>query len=181
MNGISFKAKCINYTTIDKQISQNKYCKKNVAFAKMNNNSYYDVKALKELSYLWDYDSNLIPAIYLYFSLEDGKNSEIYFLTSQTKNFKKIIPEKVLGIIQITNHPKYEYLNYIQTRPDCTAAKQNRPYKNIGQTMINLVKKITENKDIVLNSIKEAIEFYKKQGFKVIKNNIPEPKMILKK
>ncbi len=186
MNTISFKAIYTDNVNIKTLNSDGQYIDKQVSFVKRNPYSQLDYNSIVDIGNLWgDVEPNYVISM-LHHSdiINDDEKRDVYFLTEQEDNFRKIIPEKVLGMIEITKHEKYNKINFIQTNPDnayYTAHVRKRKNKDIGLAMLTMAEKLSKGKDIILNARRAAVEFYKKYGFVVTYNKCINPKMVLKR
>lgn len=183
MNTISFKATFkdnINIKTLNKD---GQYVDKQVAFVKRNPYSQLDYDSIVRVGKLWeDVKPNYVTLMLKHAERnEDNQKRDVYFLTEQEGHFRKIIPEKVLGMIEITTHKKYNKINFIQTRPDNVYGCDSRKCSGIGYAMLTMAEKLSKGKDIILNARRSALEFYKKYGFVVTYDKCINPKMVLKR
>ena len=184
INNVSFKATFVDNVNIKTLNNRRNYVDKQVSFVKRNPYSRSDYNSIVDIGNLWgDVDPNYVMSM-LHHSdiIKDNEKRDIYFLTEQEENFRKIIPEKVLGMIEITKHKEYNKIYFIQTRPDIayyTAPGRKRKNKDIGLAMLTMAEKLSNGKDIILNAVKAAVEFYKKYGFEVTYNKCINPKMVL--
>ena len=178
MNEISFKATKICSDTIKERQNNGHYRNKTVSFVKLSNTKR-DKKTLKDLQDCWKGELNFSGAINVDYFYDNTKNKSIYLITKQEDNFRKLEPEKILGIAELIKNRKSYQIKYIQTRPDCIDNKNKRPYKKIGESLINNIIAITKDARIYLESLEEVVDFYKKFNFKVIKSNTALPLMLL--
>ena len=184
INNVSFKATFVDNVNIKTLNDNRKYVDKQVAFVKRNPYSKLDYNSIVDIGNLWgDVEPNYVVSM-LHHSdiIKDNEKRNVYFLTEQKENFRKIIPEKVLGMIEITKHKKYNKINFIQTCPDnayYSATCRKRKNKDIGLAMLAMAEKLSKGKDIILNAERVAVEFYKKYGFVVTYNECTNPKMVL--
>jgi len=173
----SFTAKQINKETILKLNSEAKnYFPQEANFIEINPNNKYDIKALLEIANNWIYGmySNVISynGKRLKEKELDRCTNKIFALTKQTKDFKIIKSDEILGIMEIDlEKPKKVNLNYIQVMPDNIHINKERSYKNIGTALIKSIRKRFNDKTLSLNPIEKEIEFYKKLGLKEVCKN----------
>ena len=180
MDAINFKARFITNTTI-KRLNETtgRYDDKVVSLIKMNKESSSDFFSLLKLCTLWNVDVNYIGTMLLALNNFDTRNRDIYILTEQEDDFRKLIPEKILGVEEIAKQKNSYRLDYIQTNPKEKYKTKERKYKEIGGCLLNfMLDKFGKYNKIYLNSVKDAVDFYKKFGFKIINSNITDPLMV---
>ena len=179
MDAISFKARFINNVTVSKLNSATgKYEEKVVSLVEMNKNSASDFASLFKLCSLWKYSDNFIGTILMTLSNFDRNTRNVYILTEQKDNFWKLIPEQILGVEEVQKQNNSYRLDYLQTRPDTKFKAKGREYKGIGSSLLNhILNKFGTKKKIYLNSDENAMEFYKKYGFKVLDRTLADPLM----
>ena len=183
MNSISFKATHIDNVNIRTLNEYGEYVDRKAAFVKRNPYSQLDYNSIIDIGHLWsDAKPNYVFSM-LHHSdiIKDGEKREVYFLTEQENNYRKIIPDKVLGMIEITKHKNYDKINYIQTNPDNMFTNTTRKNKGIGWAMLTMADKLSHGKDIILFARKTMTEFYKKYGFVISYDNCINPKMVLRR
>jgi len=182
MNNISFKAQFINNTTVRARNENGKYIDKSIAVVKMNPNSKLDYNSVQDISQLWGDEETYVKSMLNHYNIivEDQKRS-IYIVTEQSDNFRKLLPEKVLGMIEVSKYNNFSRIDFIQTKPQHAYKSRKRNYKNIGWAMLSLTERIYGDKKIILNSVRKAVEFYKKYGFVVSYEKCNNPLMTLKR
>lgn len=180
MNSINFKAKYINTAKVLAKCDNGKYKYCNVSFVQMSN-TVKDKKVLQDISSTWDAKNNFTETMLIdYLWREHGDEKSLYMLTIQNSDYGKLSYDKVIGLAEITQNGKTYKLNYLQTRPDCKHTRKKRhlrPFKGVGDTMMNEIIKLTKGASIYLNSVPLAINFYKRFGFEVVQDNIENPLM----
>ena len=182
MDSVSFKARFVDSVNIKAVRDNGRLQNKTVSFVKRNPDSKLDYYSMSDIVNLWEdgVNSNYAQSMMCHSNvIEEGKHRDIYFLTEQTDNFRKIIPEKVLGMVEVTKYRDYSKIDYIQTKADSIFKARGRTHKGVGWAMLKMVEKLYGNKKIILHSVKEAVEFYKKYGFVVTYENCTNPKMEL--
>ena len=180
---ISFKAQYIGNSVIQDRNNKDVV----VSSVKLDPNSKNDVKTVEILFEDWfpQYKGILIDDVYYDFIdyYKQKEKKDYYALTTQNNNFQKLDPDKILGIAEYSNfaNKNYNYIDYIQVNPKYMANKQEREYKNIGSALLDTIKNLNGYKNIYLNSIHEAVDFYTKNGFKLAHDNIEEPLMVFER
>jgi len=179
MDAINFKARFITNTTVRKFNSlSGKYDNKVVSLVEMNKESSNDKLALFKISELWNNGTNFVKTILLSLNCPNKNEKNVYILTEQKDNFGKLIPEKILGIEEVKKEGNSYRLDYIQTNPKTKYKAKGRTYKGIGECLLNFVlDKFGKNYKIHLNSVYEAVDFYKKFGFYMMDKTISDPLM----
>ncbi len=181
MNAISFKAVLIDNTKIMILNEKGEYIDRQVSFVKRNPYSKLDYNTLVDLGQLWgNVKPNYVVSMLNHSDIiVDNEKRDVYFLTEQEKNYRKILPEKVLGVIEITKYKDFSKINFIQTAPDKAFSQKQRTKKGIGWAMLTMSEKIYGKNKIVLNAVRKAVEFYKKYGFVITYNQCTNPRMVL--
>ena len=181
MNNINFKAVHIANPKIQVLNKKGEYEDKVVTIAKRNPYSQLDYNSLLDIAALWgDVKPNYVQSM-LHHSdiIKDDEKRDVYFLTEQTENLRKILPEKVLGVVEVTKHKEFSKINFIQTKPDCAYASDTRTYKKVGWKMLEMVESLYGKHKIYLNAVRKAIPFYLKYGFKITYEKCTNPHMVL--
>lgn len=143
-----------------------------------------DIPSLKQVSRNWK--SIIITLIECDSSIYLGnKNYHFYALTKQKENFAKLNTNDMLGVMEVETRKDLNKIIGLQTNPEYISYKYGsfkdrvktfvkklkefkpfREYKHIGKELLNSVKEQSPNTEIELQARKQAINFYKKQGFK---------------
>lgn len=181
INSINFKAKYLSNPAIKVRQPNGRYRVKNAALVKISNTKN-DANSLKNLSDLWDYGPNFIQSMLIdYYYRTDYEDKAVYVLTEQNKDFRKLNPKNILGFVEITKEEKLNHykINYLQARPDSVKSKKKRPFKGIGNALMEYIINHYKDKKIYLNSVDEAINFYKKLGFKMVHEDVTDPLMMI--
>ena len=134
-----------------------------------------DLNTLKNTSYYWQNGNNkesLINKIYrtaLIFNKKEYLEEncpKFYAITIQQDKFKKLNPEDILGVSQISEISQdLTEIDFFQVAPECEYGTFEREYRNTGYEMMNFIKKHYKNSIIILSALVSAIPFYKKMGF----------------
>ena len=181
MDSINFKAtkiKLHDTPTVRERQPNKRYIDKDVSLLKLSRRKA-DINALHNLSELWDYEPNYLNSILINYEYCRDKSKIVYVISTQEENFRKLEPEKILGVAELTKSKKSYKINYIQSRPDCVKSKRARPYKGIGEAMMKPVITLTGRFRIYLDAVSEAVGFYKRLGFQIVQEDICAPLMVL--
>ncbi len=93
-------------------------------------------------------------------------HSKIYALTLQQNNFNKLESSKILRLGEVIKRKKNEIeINFLQVKPESAGANANKEYYNIGRAIIKMLKRIPENRKIVVKADYRAANFYEKMKF----------------
>lgn len=165
---INFRASLVAQTNVMKLGKHSrKYTPAEVSFVKIDRDSKADIKALKDVKKLWPY--SFASNIY-----KEASNSEypvdVYALTTQEKDFEYLNPNNIIGLVETSNRYKGSlYLEYLQTDPQYIADEDtDKPlYKQIGTTILNLLKNLKTTEIIQLAPTFSAIDFYEKNDFEI--------------
>ena len=176
-NNITFGANFIQHTTIKAMTEANKYKPMEVSVVGLTK-SKSDRQALLSISKLWKGKTNYTETIISGFNPAKSDNM-CYILTTQTSDYKKLEPEKVLGIAKISKLGTNNiYFDYLQTNPNYIAKGKKKPlFKYIGKVLSDFVKETNRNGTIYLNATEQAIKFWLKQGYEIVQTNISNPLM----
>lgn len=141
-NNVNFCAKFVSPAVV-KQKTGKVWKDANANFIQLETAKTEDRKLLGYIKHLW-YQKNLTP------SIEEeawvlGGNAHIYALTSQTDNFEKVEPSKVLGVMttdKITRKKDSVEIFKIGTNPKFAYEqnKRSRDIKHIATAMIDAFK-----------------------------------------
>ena len=216
MRNISFQGSFIKDVYINKLGYNNEYTPVRANFVELDHDDY---NALKEISKKWEnsksgmtipvIESTLLPPDVmktkwahwlpltkdlaqqdvLPFLSSKTLGSHNYVITTQNDNLKKINPNDVLGLVQLTNTQDICDIATLHVRPDCITErygnqfsyvlkrafyklfgindnKNKRPYANVGDAIITTIQKMYGDKKLTLIPLDAAITFYEKHGFK---------------
>lgn len=169
-NNISFKAQFISPATI-KQLYQIKGMQdKAVSFVELEARNINDRKAMQAVDRLWGEGDTFVAGMVGdvdYETLWGGRIHRYFALTSQLRDFDKVVADKVLGMAEIVrNSDNLINLKYLQAHPDNLYYSFAKLYSGIGTAILNSIKLHFPTDDIILNTVESAREFYKMNGFK---------------
>lgn len=147
-NNVQFGARFISPANIKFKAPNGKWEKTGVSFIKFEPNKKADVAILHEISDIWG-DKNLSAAVVDEAEILRGK-AQIYALTSQDKNFDKINPRQILGLMTTDKIKKGEDVEVfkIGTNP-MFAYEQNhkdRTLKHIAKSMVESLRSFVGSK-----------------------------------
>ena len=173
MNSINFTASLVQRSQIMKRQSDNEFRPVTLSIVELDKNDEKDVKALYKTAIDWTYQgakysSNIYHEAVKGFEYDNIEKEHYFALTEQQNNFKELDSDKILGLMLFshTTHENDE-ISWLQVRPNTkTKDSWNREYKGVGKAMVDLLSRVNYGKPIYVQSSNEAIEFYKKQGFK---------------
>ncbi len=181
MKIINFTGTYLTNTKINKKDRNNKFIPHEASLVQMHPASKNDILTLKSTAENWDENSNTLSFSEIIY--EDAKNiheeeidtgiHKFYAITNQKRDFKKLNPDEILGLTEITSFPnsKKISIDVLEVDPEHNYWSQDRTYKNIGSALIKAIKEIFEGKEITVRSIHSALDFYKKNGFHPICKN----------
>ena len=169
---INFKGSFIQSAVVSKRESFNNNTEIKsipVSFVELQKNYANDLATLNNLK-TWNRPNSFILDILhdFQFTLNKDKSNKFRFfvLTQQTSNFKTLEAEKILGITEVVTRDKNtKRIEYLQTSPEFININKNSKFQKIGTTMLNCIKKMFFDKNLVLHSVNNALEFYAKNGF----------------
>lgn len=174
-NNISFRAEFIKPETI-KRCYQYKPSKDLTAsFVELKSNSSADRSALRGVCSLWGEGETFASSILNHF--EDGvfwktTNKKYYALTMQRRQLETPAAKKILGVAEIIQGDNRIKLKFLQADPANNMHSSNPKFRGIGTAILNALKAIFPNYDIILNTAESAREFYKANGFEEIPKSL---------
>ena len=173
MDSINFTANFVKTARINRLNKNNKYSPYEASIVELDYHNKNDVSALSETVSNWD-DSLTVFSVS---DMENAKNGKgivdpfkVYAMTTQKSNFEEMNPDKILGVIEVsdktatTGRSKIEIL---QTNPeynyDVRYASKTK-YKDIGKRLVKQVQ--SECSSLYAYPVKSAVRFYETMGFK---------------
>lgn len=166
---ITFKAKYVSTHRI-KQLNDNSSPKVNLV--ELDPMSEKDIQAIKTVNLMWKdgytYADDILDDLCDY--VETNLPQKVFLaLTTQKKNFQELIPEKILGLGDILTEPNSDQIKIkrLQTAPNEEYNNPKRNLAGIGRALLDGIKKMFPV-NITLDSEKDAIEFYLKNGFEFL-------------
>lgn len=167
-NNISFRANFINPGKIKKTST----CKDIPAsFVELKSKCYNDRMSLKGVVSLWGEGDTFAAGILddLESSTYDYSTNKRYFaLTLQRKQMDELIPKKILGLAEIIQGKGRIKLKYLQADPKHNMHSAKRKFTGIGTAILNTLKSLFPQHDIVLQTAESARDFYIANGFEEI-------------
>lgn len=170
---INFTANFLKTVKIPKRTTDGTFSNAKVSLVELDKNDKVDKNSLLKVSKLWnEKEFNYAPEIYYdaakSFEYENVVKEHYYAVTTQSENFEKLEPEKILGlnVFSETTKPENE-INWLQTNPAHKYGSiEQREYKGIGKTIVEYIKEHHRDKNIAVFAAEDAINFYKNLGFK---------------
>ncbi len=176
---ITFQANYLNSATIQR-INNYKPCSKKIAFIELNPNSVSDVLALHKTAIKWDKNGGEGFAYDICRAINKGIKDRFFALTTQQDNFDRLNSNQILAEAQVkTENEGEEFIEYLQVDPDNTNLAAEPQFSHIGSTMLHCLKTLFNGKKIGLDSVKSAILFYLKNGFKDIGSSSDDERRML--
>ena len=172
ISSINFKGTYITPAIVKKFDGDKNYPQKEVALVELSPISYNDMSVMNRISYEWGNNGTLATDIRDTFSdhyvaYDEFPREKFYVLTEQKRNFDKLDSLEVLAVTQLKNIPEGIFIDYLQVAPDYCADNTNSLFRGVGSAFLNSIKKLYTHKNIILNSLESAVQFYKKNGFEV--------------
>ena len=171
VNNITFEAKPLNKTTIQKYNKNKKsFVPATATFVKLEHENKFDLKAIAEAAKKWK-DSKYIQKIATASSWMHQVPIEVYALTTQEKNFHKLNYKNILGFAEMRpdyNIENFNELYHIQVKPearniDKTLSKKK--YMYVGCSILKSLKKIYNSISLYSAGGENLDKFYKKNNF----------------
>lgn len=162
---ITFGATRISPVNIKKAVNKKHFRDYKVNFAELNQCSDNDVRTLANLTNLWGQKNSYCFDILEDFVYTESKK-KVYILTSQKGNLNNVAADKILGICEVSPQKDSLIVNYLETSPQYASFIKDRYIKGVGKALMNMIKVVYNDLDIMLSSVSYATGFYKKLGFK---------------
>ena len=139
------------------------------SFVKLDAKNKNDLKVTRSVAEQWQ--QNLyMKKIATAANWMDYVPIDVYALTTQTKNLKKLKSKQILGFAEMRkdqNFPKYQQLYRLQVKPEAINVNQQnkKQYQKVGSAILDSLKQIYSNISLFsINSI-NVERFYRKNGF----------------
>ncbi len=162
---LTFQANYLSSATIER-INVYKNCPKKVAFVEINPAQKGDVATMHKTAIKWDKIGGDGFAYDICKAINNGVKDRFFVLTTQSDNFDKLDHNQILSMAQVKTEKEGEsFVEYLQVDPENFRTAENPEFRLIGTAMLNSLKKIFYNKSILLDSVRNAISFYLKNGF----------------
>ena len=128
-----------------------------------------DVKAVGKIVDKWDtWITNLIYA--KFFKDPYPKEEKFFAISTQTSNFQKVEPAKVLALFNVRDDKTKYTLDYIEVKPNSQfnplkSNKKRTGFSQVGKACYDFVKeKFASKKETDLFAVDSAKAFYEKMG-----------------
>lgn len=166
---INFKANYISDAVIKRRTPDNTFKDYNVSFIEFNSANPRDVFAIKDVAGQWGCGETFARSIFNDIQEEyyAGKKSSQYFaITKQRKSFETLLPDEILALAELKNtYDKRKELLFLQVNPEENMFAGEAVYKRIGTAILNSLKTLFNDKEIILKPVESAINFYKANQF----------------
>ena len=169
MDNIHFGANFIGRVSVKKKNIMGRFKTEKVSLLCIDTLNKDDIQALKHTRETW---KDLTIHIYedanmFYQNKERSKFHHIFALSEQNDNFEKLQPEKILAESAISAYPtsKSISIDYFQVHPKHNYFAKDRQFKKVGEAMLNAIKKIFEDREILLHAVPKSTDFYAKNDF----------------
>jgi len=174
---VNFTAKFLTDTYIPTRLPNGDYVPNCVSIVELDKNNTNDMRAVLETTTNCDKNGGKFGRnIYSQMKNPDydaGIKTERYIaLTTQTADFDKLKPQYIQGLMILSkNYYEQNELSWLETNPQIVnAEKGKKPYKCVGTSLVNFAKQECKQGGIYVIPAINAVEFYKKLGFKVKKD-----------
>lgn len=169
---INFTGIPVDKTTITKRASIFKNNSIPAYIVELDKNNFEDMNSLHDTAFKWyDNGGRYAPNIYNKavdkYKFNDISKEHFYALTTQQKDFEKIKPDNILGLMMFSETKNFDNeINYLEVDPATSKSKNLiREYKKVGSRLVEFIKKTYNKKSIFVQADSRAIKFYKKMGF----------------
>lgn len=180
---ISFKARYIDYAQVKKFDANRVPRDYRAQFVELDPDNISDMKALKTVSEEWDFGETFAKNIYNEargFLRDWGEHPQKRFfaVVRGCSDLRNLNPYNIMGITQVNDSFDRVEIKYLQVEPPYTEYQLEPRFKYVGSSILESIKKIIPDKNIILRSVDSARRFYKKNGFESMRR---ENWMILKR
>lgn len=135
-----------------------------VSLIELSKKDLYNIERVHEQ---WDTTISYLIAKSIYFPAKDTISQNIYAVSTQTKDFEKLAPSKVLGMFEVTDRGEHYLLDYLDVKPKHKYDKNKsvrKGFSQVGRACIDYIKSRFKNKDVEIHAVDNAIPFYEKVG-----------------
>ena len=170
ISSINFKAKPINKIAVQKYSkSQKSFLPLKTTFVKLDSESRRDLLVVEYAAAKWK-DAKYIQKIATATHWMNNLPIDVYALTTQEKNFDKLILNKILGFAEMRpddNDSRFVMLHYLQVKPEAISSSRAKVknYNNVGSSILSLLKKVYKNISLFSEDIPATHNFYRKNKF----------------
>ena len=172
MSQINFTANFIKHANVQKQYHPNTYYNKQVSIVELDKDDANDIDALYKTSESWTKDGaryafDIFHEAVKGYEYDDIEKEHYYALTEQDKDYEKLEPDKILGMMLFSESKFNENeINWFQVKPNSNFVNsRDRKCRHVGKAMIDLLKDRHFDKTIYVKSSDAAVDFYIAQGF----------------
>ncbi len=174
---ISFGATYISSALVQKN-DHKKDTKKDVevSFIELDPKNKVDLEAVHGVCEKWNLKDSYLDIRYLFFMFcarrgfsKGAPNTKFYAITTQKDNFNNPKTDDMLAVAEVEELDKDKLeLKFLHVEPKHNNdSDSNSRFKYVGTALLDSLKNISKNKNIVVDSALSAVEFYKKNGFKL--------------
>ena len=137
-------------------------------FVKLEADNRNDLDAMQSIAKMWK-SSLYVKKIATASRWMDYLPIDIYALTTQTKDFKNLRPNKILGVAEIRNDPNFDefkQLTHLQVKPEAiNVNKKDNQYKKVGTEILNSLKGIYDRISLYSVNNYNVERFYRRNHF----------------
>ena len=169
---INFKANYLSTTRVQRRMSNNKVQDYKVAFVEFKPTNSKDLYAIKDVSRSWDDGETFAKNIFddiqedYYRASSGSPKYQYYGITRQKTDFQTPLPDEILAHKKIKKiSDTRNELVYLQVDPTQNMFAQEALFKGIGTAVLDSIKTLLKGKEIILQPVESAINFYKSNKF----------------
>lgn len=172
MSTINFTARLVSNPTIKERRTLFKYDDVSASIVELDNTNSADLTALNITSKQWENKGSKYVDDMSNIANNGIKETNIgmnhyYALTTQTKDFDRLEPNKILGLMMFhESNIENNEISILEVNPTTNKSMNIfRKYKKVGKSLVEYVKSKFPKKDIDVWADYGARGFYKKMGF----------------
>ena len=169
---INFTANLIRQTNIPKLNEEGKYRPAKVSVVELDKNDNNDINALYQTYTDWKwqgakYSKEIYEEAVKGYEYDQVLKEHYFAVTEQKDDFEKLDSSKILGLMMYSEtFEDADEIDWLQVRPNTNSIDSwNREYKKVGKTLIDTIKNSIKDRTVHVTSARNAIGFYKEQGF----------------
>jgi len=168
---INFTANQVHQTTIPRKLSWRNYADSAISIVELDSKNDADIDAIIKTERNWTNNGGQYIHHFCRDFVENHRYVDIekehyYALTTQNADFNKLNPKNILGVLMFSESKNFENeITWLEVDPATRkSAGRNREYKEVGKRLVEYILNKYKEKDIFVQSAKDAIKFYKKLG-----------------
>ena len=169
---INFKANYLSTAQVQRRMQDNKFQDYKVSFVEFKPIDRKDVCAIKDISRQWEDGETFAKSIFndiqedYYVGSYTSPRGQYFGITRQKTNFQTPLPDEILALAELRKiSDTRNELVYLQVDPEQNMFARDALFKGIGTAVLDSIKTLFKGKEIILQPVESAINFYKANKF----------------